>query len=38
MTLLQRDRENREEGALFAAKIIKLYTKGKSCDDIAALS
>lgn len=44
MTLLQRDRENielgreegREEGALLGARIIKLYNKGVSKEDIAA--
>lgn len=43
MTLLQRDRENielgreegREEGAALAAKIIRSYTRGRSCADIA---
>lgn len=43
MTLLQRDRENielgreegREEGAVLAARIIRLYTKGSSLSEIA---
>lgn len=39
MTLLQRDRENielgREEGSLYATKILKLYNKGKNIEDIA---
>lgn len=39
MTLLQRDRENielgREEGAVLAARIIRLYTKGSTLSDIA---
>lgn len=43
MTLLQRDRENleqgreegREEGARLAAKIIKLYSKGEHAESIA---
>lgn len=45
MTLLQRDRENielgreegREEGAALAAKIIRFYTKGRRCADIAEI-
>lgn len=36
MTLLQRDREKQEEGALLAAKVIKLYTKGEAASKIAA--
>lgn len=36
MTLLQRDREKQEEGALQAAKIIRLYNKGLSSMEIAA--
>ena len=40
MTLLQRDRENiemgREEGAMQAAKIIRLHSKGYNLEDIAA--
>lgn len=39
MTLLQRDRENielgREEGSLYATKILKLYNKGNNIKDIA---
>lgn len=35
MTLLQRDREKQEEGALLATKIIKLYMKGQSVSEIA---
>ena len=44
MTLLQRDKENleqgreegREEGTLLATKIIKLHTKGANSKKIAA--
>ena len=40
MTLLQRDRENielgREEGSIFATKIIKLYNKGMDDESIAS--
>lgn len=40
MTLLQRDRENleqgREEGTLLATKILKLHTRGVSSNEIAA--
>ena len=35
MTLLQRDRENFELGTILATKIIKLYRKGVSNEDIA---
>ncbi len=35
MTLLQRDRENLELGATLATKILKLYHKGVSNEDIA---
>ncbi|WP_277935321.1 hypothetical protein [Parablautia muri] len=36
MTLLQRDRENLELGTMLATKIIKLYHKGTSSEDIAS--
>ena len=36
MTLLQRDRENFELGATLATKIIKLYHKGISNEEIAS--
>ena len=36
MTLLQRDRENLELGTTLATKIIKLYHKGISNEDIAS--
>lgn len=36
MTLLQRDREKQEEGALQAEKIIRLYNKGLNSMEIAA--
>ena len=35
MTLLQRDRENREEGAASAIRILKLYSKNFSVEKIA---
>lgn len=35
MTLLQRDRENLELGTMLATKILKLYHKGVSNEDIA---
>jgi predicted transposase/invertase (TIGR01784 family) len=36
MTLMQRDREKREEGVELAGKIFKLYSKGLSREDIEA--
>ena len=36
MTLLQRDKENIELGTSLATKIIKLYHKGVSNEDIAS--
>ena len=36
MTLFQRDRENLELGTTLATKIIKLYHKGSSNDEIAS--
>ena len=35
MTLLQRDREKQEEGALLATRIIRLHLKGMSGEEIA---
>ena len=36
MTLLQRDRENFELGTTLATKIIKLYHRGTSNEEIAS--
>ena len=36
MTLLQRDREKRKEGTLYAIKIIKLHSQGMDDNSIAS--